>query len=428
MYFDARKAKALKDGEALAVDGCPGLRLLAQSTKRTWVYRYRSPLSNKLRQVTIGTWPAMPPIEAASRWQELRAQRDSGVDVAEERKQTRSLAKSLTGPSRSYTLGDMVEDYAERYLKVSREPLGAHAVASRLRRALAAKSLTKVLVTKVNRALAFDLIDSLKATPVAAGSVRVEMAAAWEMCASAGLIPPDLPNWFKSVPTRQLRSKGQMRDGKHKGTTKRVLREPELRTLFAKDLNLFSQQVQDFLTIQMWTCTRGGEICSMRAEDVTEEPDGLWWTVAKERGKLRHHDTAPDQRVPLVGRAEEVVRRLRSESLDWLFPSKTREGEHTYVKQPYMQSKVHYMQPYSKSRPDHVRKRLSVTHWSPHDLRRTGRTLLAAMGCPHEIAEALLGHVLPGVAGVYNLYTYDKEKRLWLSRLDQRLEEVIGAS
>lgn len=71
------------------------------------------------------------------------------------------------------------------------------------------------------------------------------------------------------------------------------------------------------------------------------------------------------------------------------------------------------------------RTRLTVTHWSPHDLRRTSRTMIASMGCPHEIGEALLGHVLPGVGGIYNLHQYDAERRLWLQRLSDRLDALL---
>lgn len=90
-----------------------------------------------------------------------------------------------------------------------------------------------------------------------------------------------------------------------------------------------------------------------------------------------------------------------------------------------MQTKVHYLQPYSKARPDHIRERLTVTHWSPHDLRRTGRTLLAALGCPNEVGEAILGHVQPGIVGTYNLHKYSVERRQWLTALDARLESII---
>ncbi|MGF6414605.1 hypothetical protein OKW37_006340 [Paraburkholderia sp. MM5482-R2] len=65
--------------------------------------------------------------------------------------------------------------------------------------------------------------------------------------------------------------------------------------------------------------------------------------------------------------------------------------------------------------------RLPVTHWSAHDLRRATRTLLATLGCPNDIAEAVLGHVQPGIIGVYNRDTYHRERREWLTQLSHRL-------
>jgi integrase len=143
--------------------------------------------------------------------------------------------------------------------------------------------------------------------------------------------------------------------------------------------------------------------------------------------KIRHVELAHDLRVPLFGRAEQIVRRLLANEGPWLFPSIGRDGVLKGQTQAYMQTKVHHLQPYSKTKPEHKRARLTVTHWSPHDLRRTGRTILASMGCPHEVGEAILGHVLPGVAGVYNLYRYDAERRQWLGALDAKLEEFRDA-
>src|SRR5690606_32730251 len=99
-----------------------------------------------------------------------------------------------------------------------------------------------------------------------------------------------------------------------------------------------------------------------------------------------------------------------------------------HIQQTNVQTQVHSKQPYSKTRPDWERERLSVTHWSPHDLRRTSRTLLAKMGCPEEVGEAILGHITPGVAGVYNRYRYDAEKLQWLQRLAERLEFIVQAA
>ncbi len=54
--------------------------------------------------------------------------------------------------------------------------------------------------------------------------------------------------------------------------------------------------------------------------------------------------------------------------------------------------------------------------------------MLAGLGCPSDVAEAILGHVQPGVQAVYNRHGYDAERRDWLTRLAERLEAIAAAS
>ena len=413
MFFDARAAKLLKPGNHIVVDGCPGLRLTATETRKTWGYRYKSPVTGQMKQVKIGAWPAMSAGDAAEKWQELRARRDSGEAV--------KVPKPVAAVDTSYTLGRMIEDYASGYLAKRREPKGAKAVHQRLKNAVPDAGIP---ITEVTRRFVFDLVESLSDRPVMAGSVKTEMAAAHAYALDAGRIDDEMPNWWALVAKRKLRSMGALRDGKHKGTAKRTLSDAEIATLFAVDMARFSQQVQDFLALQLWTCTRGAEIVQMRREHITTEPDGVWWTIPKAMTKGAHRAAATDLRAPLIGRALAIVQRLESRG-GWLFPSTSRAGKIQHQEQTYMQTKVHYLQPYSKARPDHIRERLTVTHWSPHDLRRTGRTLLAALGCPNEVGEAILGHVQPGIVGTYNLHKYSVERRQWLTALDARLESII---
>jgi integrase len=425
MFFDARAAKGLSPGNHIVVHGCPGLRLVAKETRKTWIYRFRSPVDKALRQIKIGGWPAMPPAEAVARWNELREKRDAGLDPVREKERER--AQAVAPVAAGYTLGHLAEDYITGYLYSNRQERGARAVGQRLRNAIAPHAA--MLATDTSRRLVFSLIESLLDRPILAKSVKTEMAAAWRYASEAGRIPEDLPNWFAEKSSHKFRSKGALRDGERKGTAKRVLAGNELRTLLRDDLNLFSTQVQRFLTIQLWTCTRGAEICQMRRNQITDEDGALWWTVPKQYTKGRNIENAFDLRVPLEGRAKQIVLELLASTpadIPWLFASKSKSGVVQGQTQAYMQSKVHYMQPYSKAREDHIRKRMTVTHWSPHDLRRTGRTMLAAMGCPREIGEAILGHVLPGVEGDYNLYQYDAERRMWLKRLSDRLEQLAA--
>ena len=95
------------------------------------------------------------------------------------------------------------------------------------------------------------------------------------------------------------------------------------------------------------------------------------------------------------------------------------------MQQKTIQSQVFYRQPYCVTRPESERPRLTVTHWAPHDLRRSSRTLLSKLGCPSEIGEIILGHLIPGVAGLYDLHKYDSQKQFWLGKLSDYLHTLL---
>ena len=53
----------------------------------------------------------------------------------------------------------------------------------------------------------------------------------------------------------------------------------------------------------------------------------------------------------------------------------------------------------------------AIKPWVNHDLRRTIRTNLPRFGISNDIAERVLGHVINGVRGVYDKYTYLPQKQ-----------------
>lgn len=58
MVFDSRAAETLQLGAALTLPDCPGLRLLATKSGKTWTYRYLGP-GERLKQIAIGRWPEL---------------------------------------------------------------------------------------------------------------------------------------------------------------------------------------------------------------------------------------------------------------------------------------------------------------------------------------------------------------------------------
>lgn len=430
MSLDARAARLLQPGEHITFPQQPGLRLTATATRRSWIYRYKSPVDGGMRQVKIGEWPALDFIKAAGEWQRLRAERDEGVDLQLVKKTARRAerAQQEAEKARPYSVADLVEDYLSGHIDLRRKPKGR----AEVRRILTQHTATiaERPADQLLRSEAWDTLQALADRPVLMGQVRQEMGAAYDHALDAGKVPENTPNWWRQVMRGKMpRSKGKKIQGEHIGTAKRVLSAHELGTL-VNWLPNFSKTVADALTVYMWTGTRGAEIMAMQAHEIREEPTGWWWQVPKEKTKNLHREQATDLRVPLIGRSRTVVlRRLEAARLalreepgaGYLFPSGGKLG---YVEQKTVQSTVYSHQPYAKRRPNSTVPRLTVTRWAPHDLRRSVRTLLASMGCPREVAESVLGHMLPGVEGVYNLHQYDSEKLEWLTRLDARLEEL----
>jgi integrase len=64
--------------------------------------------------------------------------------------------------------------------------------------------------------------------------------------------------------------------------------------------------------------------------------------------------------------------------------------------------------------------------WQLHDLRRTARSLMSRAGVAADVAERVLGHVMPGVRGVYDRHEYLAEKRDALRRLEGLLASIIN--
>lgn len=417
MRFDAKAAKQLKPDTHLTFEAFPGLRLAATISKRSWIYRFKSPIDGRMRQQKLGEWPAMSYAAAIAAWEEVRARRDAGEDPVLTRKVSYQSVKTST--PESYTVKQLCEDFLTGHIERHRDSLGA--AQSRRRLMVKIKPIADFPAASITRKQAFDLLDGQRQAPRNAAIFRSELGAAWDYALDAGRLPDDAPNWWRQVMRGKLRSIGRKRGGKVENV-KRVLSEDELKILVPW-LSNFSETISDVLTMYLWTGLRGGEIVMLEGREVSKESDGLWWTIPKAKTKNKNRASATDHRVPLAGRAEEIVqRRLKLYGKGYLFPT----SDSPFIPQKSVQEIVWAHQPYSLGLGQTLRPELPVSHWAPHDLRRTSRTMLAALGCPREVAEAVLGHILPGVEGIYNRHKYDREKREWLTRLAGHLEELLA--
>lgn len=136
--------------------------------------------------------------------------------------------------------------------------------------------------------------------------------------------------------------------------------------------------------------------------------DNMLWTVPAEHNKTRDKDQAK-------GESGEIMRPIPSALkpfIQWLIENSSNEYLLGELKQPPAVSawggKIW-------RRLDHKNK------WRLHDLRRTVATGLNDLGVAPHVVEALLGHSIQGVAGIYNRSQYLPEKlkalELWQDRL-----------
>jgi len=312
------------------------------------------------------------------------------------------------------------------YLEKQRQPASAKAARSRLSRLLEEEpEFARLRPEQVTRGVAFQILDKRRSLPTAAKVLRSLLGQATDRALDAGRVPDGVANWWRLVLHGQLRSKGKLVGGEHIGRTKRVLSKGELRIFMPWAAAHMPQLYGDISFMYLYTALRGVEILGLRSDYISEEEDGWWATIPAATLKMERDRDIVDHRVPLIGRALEIVkRRLGQARNGWLFWT-DRGGRFRPYNQRAFSRYVYDIQPGYKSTTKAKREVLCpVGDWSAHDLRRTARTLLADLGCSNEIGESILGHKPADVLGTYNLHTYDREKREWLAKLATSLEPL----
>jgi hypothetical protein len=93
MHFDARVAARLPSGEHMTFEQFPGLRLQASASRKSWTYRYKSPIDARMRQIRLGEWPAMAFPAALAARETHRVERDSGAGQARRGQEAKSVIR-----------------------------------------------------------------------------------------------------------------------------------------------------------------------------------------------------------------------------------------------------------------------------------------------------------------------------------------------
>ncbi|MFJ5330618.1 tyrosine-type recombinase/integrase [Pectobacterium versatile] len=394
-----------------------GLRVTCGASGiKTFFYRYTSPVTNKLSQVKIGSFPQTSLAMARMKLQELKLIRNEGRCPASELKdeKQRLLEESQKPIAAVLTVEGLVELYLTERIEDRKNADGKIIPGARkkkgqkeVRRTLENDAVAKLgarVAADITRKDIVELVNGVieRGAKVQAGNLLRELSSAYEFAIGLGRFDDSFAN-------PALLAKSSLRQTNIKLTCERgtrILSEKELaKFLHWLPGSAFTPTIKNVLRLTLWTGCRTGEVCNMAWDDVDLEKGTI---------HLRETKTGVERYVQLSTQAIDFLKILRLTSDKYLFPS---QATKLPIQQKYLTENSWRLRESGQM--------LDIPHWTPHDLRRTVRTGLSRLQCPNEVAEAVLGHTRGGVEGIYNLYKYDAECREWLQIWADYLERIV---
>ncbi|MCH8998034.1 MAG: phage tail assembly chaperone [Proteobacteria bacterium] len=165
------------------------------------------------------------------------------------------------------------------------------------------------------------------------------------------------------------------------------------------------------LKLQLVTAQRRGEVIGAEWSELDRE-NGVW-TIPAHKAKNRELHV-----VPLAPFALSLLDAIKENAGDspFLFPS------HIDIKPITPVAVSHALR---KNCGKNGKEKIGVADVTPHDLRRSAATRMAALGVDRTVLARVLNHVDRSVTGRYDAYSYLDEKRAALERWGRKLEAII---
>ena len=377
----------------LADAACRGLRFrVTYNDERSFSFRY-----GRSERMLIGTYPDVTLRDARARADELRRDVAAGKSPA---------AHKRGAGERTF------EALATRYLvEHARRHKRSAAADEQALRVHVLPHWAKRDYTSIERADVIKLVERIIAagTPVAANRVQALISSVFSFAVDADLV--------KGNPCVRLRKRGQER------AKTRTLTDDEIRLFWTHAvMPPVSRATGLALRIVLATGCRPGEAAGMAEAELAFDGKGtpVSWLIPAERSKNgRTHF------VPISPLAADLISEAigLANSSPCVFPSRTGEGAiagHALTTaMARMRTSLRAGEP-------------GADTWltdppTPHDLRRSCATRLAAAGVPGEDVAAILNHVRGDVTGRhYDMYARAKEKAAALGRWSTLLSAILA--
>ena len=360
-----------------------GVRVTAAGA-RTFVLRRRVRDGGHAdRTLTIGQWPDWKVPAAVKRARELRKRLEQGEDpIAQER-----VAKAVAIAE----AGDRFEAIAENYLAREGGKLRSAAWRKRQLDRLVYPTLGARAIGDIKRSDIARLLDTIEkqngATMATATLAIVRKIFNWHATRSDDFRSPIVRGMARTKSREQARS--------------RILTDGEIRALWkeadeAKGADALFGRFMKFLLL---TGARRSEAARM----TWAELEGPEWTLPASRNKAKFDLVRP------LSKAALAILPAKTEGCEFVFNT---DGHRPLGGFSQFKSTVDAA--------------TGITGWTLHDLRRTARSLMSRAGVQGDHAEQCLGHIIPGVRGVYDRHEYHREKAEAYEALASLIERILN--
>lgn len=399
MKFTPRGIEALKaktDRYEVWENNQTGLGLrIAPSGRKTWLYMYR--FGGKARRMTLGAF-------SETRMGEIKM---SLADAHEAWAGAKKLKETGTDPGTMAVLekterreADTIEELVTDYLVSIKGKRKTHDDRKRALKKDVLPAWGKRKAVNITRRDVIKLVDKIgdRGSPIQANRTFATIRRIFNWAISKDIVSAN--------PCLGVEPPGEERQ------RDRVLSEKEIQTLWnglpKADM---AEVIMLTLKFQLVTLQRKGEITAIEKSEI----EGDVWTIPAEKAKngLAH-------RVPLSAMAKDIMEEAKKldEESEWLFPSPRSENAVT------ARAVDHALRKAITSTEKKERK-IELDDVRPHDLRRTGASIMTSMGIPRLTVSKILNHAESGVTSVYDRHSYDPEKTRALDAWSAELTRII---
>ena len=364
---------------------------LSAAGTAAWVLRYRH--GGKARELTLGQYPDLSLKLARQRSGDARAEIQNGADVARERQREKTESAAAKG------FRQLGMDYMTKVF-----PTLAPSTVKQRRQHIEGVIFPKLGSRAARELTTSDVVSFIEAVGRTKTSAVVHLVftALSEIFKHGLARHAVLVNPCTGVSVAAI-------NGKAKPPKDRLkLTEAELRVVLPALHKIGTENTHATLLLLL-TCTRIGELARAEWEHVNFER--AEWFVPDANSKTKKGFT-----VPLTPAALANFKALQARASGSRFVLPARQSRRTRNRSgadvPFEQRGLNMMlHKLCDELGDKVRR------FTPHDLRSTARSHLAALGVSVMVAERCLNHSLGGLVGVYDQHDHMTERRAALEKL-----------